>query len=190
MERKEIEILELLKRMTQFFELDEINKIVVYAKALAKQFSTEEVKIGLNSVIENRKYPSFPNFAEIREYCLSNDYKKRYISDIIEVIKKAVLTYGYVETIKFEDKNIENIISKIGWSKICLMEEEEFEKKVNELFFKNELNEQLKENDNEKINVIIKKRIDFSNEYIDYLGNLDTKLTLEEKEKVLRLERK
>lgn len=105
-------------------------KIDFYSQKLIEEFDADEIERGIVYLIKNRKYSTFPNFAEIREAIIksfrSEEVAKFVYDKVIFYIKK----YGTFRKVIFEDPFINGIIEKIGgWNSIgTLLETELYEK--------------------------------------------------------------
>lgn len=105
-------------------------KIDFYSQKLIEEFDADEIERGIVYLIKNRKYSTFPNFAEIREAIIksfrSEEVAKFVYDKVIFYIKK----YGTFRKVIFEDPFINGVIEKIGgWNSIgTLLETELYEK--------------------------------------------------------------
>lgn len=106
-------------------------KIDFYSQKLIEEFDADEIERGIVYLIKNRKYSTFPNFAEIREAIIksfrSEEVAKFVYDKVIFYIKK----YGTFRKVIFEDPFINGVIEKIGgWNSIGTLSETELYEKI------------------------------------------------------------
>lgn len=157
-EKKYKEILLLFKRFTVFFTEENMNKLQQFSKGLSFEFSPEEVRYGLNYLIQTRKYTSFPTYAEIRESCNRKGLGSQDIEKMIDFFNNLVITYGTSKPFNFTDNILQIIVNKIGFSNIIKMDKEELKKRIEKILVEDNLNKPARINENAVlIDVKIKK---------------------------------
>lgn len=95
-----------------------------------KDIETKVYIEGLKRMFLERPYPSIPQVAEIREYCLGSKNGKHLIA--ADKLRKALKSFGSYSTIVFDDPILHIIIDKrfSGWIKFCKLTQDE----LNEFF--------------------------------------------------------
>ena len=120
------------KPFLDYFPTTEMTKekINIYYLALS-DLSKEQLGSAFISMVKNRVYKNFPQVAEIRQYA-TNTTESELEDRIVlarQIMKNAIVRYGYYSSVEFEDKGIHAAIDALdGWQKVCSMSADELEK--------------------------------------------------------------
>lgn len=120
------------KPFLDYFTTTEMTKekINIYYLAL-NDLSKEQLGSAFISMVKNRVYKNFPQVAEIRQYA-TNTTESELEDRIVlarQIMKNAIVRYGYYSSVEFEDKGIHAVIDALdGWQKVCSMSADELEK--------------------------------------------------------------
>ena len=111
------------KPFLDYFPTTEMTKekINIYYLALS-DLSKEQLGSAFISMVKNRVYKNFPQVAEIRQYA-TNTTESELEDRIVlarQIMKNAIVRYGYYSSVEFEDKGIHAVIDALdGWQKVC-----------------------------------------------------------------------
>lgn len=120
------------KPFLDYFPTTEMTKekINIYYLALS-DLTKEQLGNAFISMVRNRVYKNFPQVAEIRQYA-TNTTESELDDRIVlarQIMKNAIVRYGYYSSVEFEDKGIHAAIDALdGWQKVCSMSADELEK--------------------------------------------------------------
>ena len=120
------------KTFLDFFPTDGMTKekINIYFAGLS-DLSLDQFNTSFERMVKNRVWKSFPQPAEIRQYALGKtetDMNVR-INLAKEKLKRAILRYGGYKSVQFDDMGIHAIIDSLGgWTVVCQMSSDEFDK--------------------------------------------------------------
>lgn len=120
------------KPFLDFFPTDGMTKekINIYSAGLS-DLTLEQLNLSFTRMIKNRVWKNFPQPAEIRQYALGKtetDMNVR-INLAKEKLKRAILRYGGYKSVQFDDMGIHAIIDSLGgWTVVCQMSSDEFDK--------------------------------------------------------------
>nr|DAK45304.1 MAG TPA: hypothetical protein [Caudoviricetes sp.] len=115
-----------------YFPIGEMSKekINIYYIALSN-LTVDQLNSAFISMVRNRVYKNFPQVAEIRQYAThttENELDDRIVL-ARQIMKNAIVRYGYYSSVEFEDKGIHAVIDALdGWQKVCSMSADELEK--------------------------------------------------------------
>ena len=126
-------------KITRAFDFLQLNftsdvseeKIAFYSQRLIEEFDADEIERGIVYLIKNRKYPTFPNLAEIREAIIKSEKSEEFAKFIYEKVLFCIRKYGTFRKLIFEDPFINGVIEKIGgWNSIGMFSETELYEKI------------------------------------------------------------
>ena len=126
-------------KITRAFDFLQLNftsdvseeKIAFYSQRLIEEFDADEIERGIVYLIKNRKYPTFPNLAEIREAIIKSEKSEEFAKFIYEKVLFCIRKYGTFRKLIFEDPFINGVIEKIGgWNSIGTLSETELYEKI------------------------------------------------------------
>lgn len=126
-------------KITRSFDFLQLNftsdvseeKIAFYSQRLIEEFDADEIERGIIYLIKNRKYPTFPNLAEIREAIIKSAKSEEFAKFIYEKVLFCIRKYGTFRKVIFEDPFINGVIEKIGgWNSIGIFSETELYEKI------------------------------------------------------------
>ncbi len=105
-------------------------KINIYYLALSN-LTMDQLNSAFISMVRNRVYKNFPQVAEIIQYA-TNTTESELDDRIVlarQIMKNAIVRYGYYSSVEFEDKGIHAVIDALdGWQNLCTMSSDELEK--------------------------------------------------------------
>lgn len=106
-------------------------KIDFYSQRLVEEFDADEIERGIIYLIKNRKYPTFPNLAEIREAIIKSYKSEEFAKFIYDNVLFYIRKIGTFRKVIFEDPIINGVIEKIGgWNSIGTLSETELYEKI------------------------------------------------------------
>lgn len=106
-------------------------KIDFYSQRLVEEFDADEIERGIIYLIKNRKYPTFPNLAEIREAIIKSYKSEEFAKFIYDNVLFYIRKIGTFRKVIFEDPFINGVIEKIGgWNSIGTLSETELYEKI------------------------------------------------------------
>lgn len=120
------------KKFLDYFPVGDMTKekANIYCLALSN-LTAEQLDNAFISMVRNRVYKNFPQVAEIRQYA-TNTTESELDDRIVlarQIMKNAIVRYGYYSSVEFEDKGIHAVIDALdGWQKVCSMSADELEK--------------------------------------------------------------
>ena len=120
------------KPFLDYFPTGEMTKekTNIYYLALS-HLTVEQLNGAFISMIRNRVYKNFPQVAEIIQYAThttENELDDRIVL-ARQIMKNAIVRYGYYNSVEFEDKGIHAVIDALdGWQKVCTMSADELDK--------------------------------------------------------------
>ena len=105
------------KPFLDYFPTTEMTKekINIYYLALS-DLSKEQLGSAFISMVKNRVYKNFPQVAEIRQYA-TNTTESELEDRIVlarQIMKNAIVRYGYYSSVEFEDKGIHAVILTVN----------------------------------------------------------------------------
>ena len=126
-------------KITRAFDFLQLNftsdvseeKIDFYSQRLVEEFDADEIERGSIYLLNNSKYPTFPNLAEIREAIIKTNKSDEFAKFIYEKVLLCIRKYGTIRKVIFEDPFINGVIEKIGgWNSIGALSETELYEKI------------------------------------------------------------
>lgn len=99
--------------------------------AFLKNYPAEDLKRAFMRILADRVYKNVPQIAEILMYLNGTTEKDLEIGLNLarETLKRSVMKYGSYKSVQFEDKGIHAVIDSLGgWTKMCAMDMNDFEK--------------------------------------------------------------
>ena len=120
------------KKFLDYFPVGDMTKekANIYCLALSN-LTAEQLDNAFISMVRNRVYKNFPQVAEIRQYA-TNTTESELDDRIVlarQIMKNAIVRYGYYSSVEFEDKGIHAVIDALdGWQKVCSMSAEDLDK--------------------------------------------------------------
>lgn len=126
-------------KITRAFDFLQLNftsevseeKIAFYSQRLIEEFDADEIERGIIYLIKNRKYPTFPNLAEIREAIIKSEKSEEFAKFIYNQVLFCIRKYGTFRKVIFEDPFINGVVEKIGgWNSIGTFSETELYEKI------------------------------------------------------------